>query len=700
MKFESTSNLLSASFLLICCAGRKFTSQNIKRISSLTISFLVLFANVNSVETFAQQGRHYQRVNENKITKSELHKTSNANGEVEQEWVAIYNGVGGLRSEEASDISVDSFGNVYVTGYSQSLGYDFDCATIKYDAHGEVQWISRYDGGYYDWPYKLAIDNSGNVYITGYSVSDNTGDDYLTIKYNTDGVEQWVRKYNGPGNSIDRSNYIAIDDSGNVYVTGESYGLGTYSDFATIKYNSLGMEQWVNRYNGPDSSYDEAVAITIDNSGNILVAGKSIGIFPNYNYATIKYNIDGIEQWIKRYASGGNFDDVPYDIAVDDSGNIYVTGYASNPDTTIYDVDYLTIKYNSSGNQQWTARYNGTGNNSDAARAIGVDDTGNVYVTGWSVGEGGRHDHATIKYNSSGIEQWVSRFNGGFVYDLVVDRAGNVYTTGNYSDSTTIGDFITIKYNSYGEAQWIVGYNGPGDGLDGAVAITLDQFDNIYVTGFVEVQGGIPSFDFATVKYKQRIVPVELTNFNATVNSGTVNLSWQTATEINNQGFEIQRQVGSKQSAVDNWDIIGFVPGFGTITEPKSYTYEDKDVSHGVYYYRLKQVDFDGSFEFSGIVEITFGVQQEFLLEQNFPNPFNSATTINYSIAEPSQVVLKVYTTLGEEVAVLVNEKKDLGKYSLSFNAEALPSGVYLYKLNTSGTYGEYYFVKKFILLK
>ena len=122
-----------------------------------------------------------------------------SNGEVEQKWVAIYSGVGGLRNDEALDIAVDSFGNVYVTGYSQALSYDYDCATIKYNSYGEVNWINRYDGGFDDYSRKLSLDDSGNVYITGYSAGSGTGKDCLTIKYNKDGIAQWVRKYRRTG---------------------------------------------------------------------------------------------------------------------------------------------------------------------------------------------------------------------------------------------------------------------------------------------------------------------------------------------------------------------------------------------------------------------------------------------------------------------------------------------------------------------
>jgi hypothetical protein len=495
--------------------------------------------------SFAQIHEKFSLMNKKNFHRSNLHTTGINAGGVEQDWVAIYNGLGSLRSDEATDIAVDSLGNVYIAGHSQGLGYDYDCATIKYNAHGEVLWISRFDGGNDDYAYKLALDDSGNVYIAGSSFSPVSDEDYLTIKYDTEGVEQWVRKYNGPDNSFDILNDIVVDDSGNVYVTGESFGLGTYRDYATIKYNTLGDLLWVKRYNGLENSYDKAVAIAIDNLKNVFVTGGSIGVNNRYNYATIKYSNDGVELWVQRFSLFGNYSDIPYDIAIDNWGNVIVTGTGASLDSNSFAPDYLTIKYNSAGAPQWIVRYNGSGNDFDEAIAIAVDNTSSVYITGRSIGEGGRGDYATIKYDSSGMEQWVSRFNGGFVFDLTLDKMGNVYVTGDSFDSTTIGAYTTIKYDTYGIQQWFIRYNGPG-GYDVAKAIALDGSANIYITGITYVPGAIPTFDYATIKYKQRIIPVELINFTASVTENYIILNWQTATEMDNYGFEIERSQKSE----------------------------------------------------------------------------------------------------------------------------------------------------------
>src|SRR6266496_1603514 len=207
-------------------------------------------------------------------------------------------------------------------------------------------------------------------------------------------VEQaWVARYNGPGNLDDGAHAIVGDSSGNVYVTGGSHGSGTDLDYATIKYNSAGREQWVARYNGGIRDY--AWAIALDGSGNIYVTGESIGSGTASDYATIKYDASGQEQWVARYNSSRTGDDYARAIALDGSGNVYVMGFSNKAHT----YDYATVKYGSAGQEQWVARYNGPGNgNEEVANTMVVDGSGNVYVTGASPGRGTGFDYATVKY--------------------------------------------------------------------------------------------------------------------------------------------------------------------------------------------------------------------------------------------------------------------------------------------------------------
>ncbi len=198
----------------------------------------------------------------------------------------------------------------------------------------------------------------------------------------------------------------------------------------------------------------------------------------------------------------------------------------------------------------------------------------------------------------------------------------------------------------------------------------------------------------ATLADLTDIVPVELLAFNASVNGSQVQLLWSTASELNNLGFEIERSVNDQ----DNFITIGFIDGKGSSTEINYYSYTDIPQLSGInqIYYRLKQVDFDGSFSYSSVVNVSYDVPAEFVLSQNFPNPFNPATRINYFVPSESFVNIKVYDFLGREVAELVNETKSTGSYELLFDASALPSGTYFCTM-TAGGYAN---TIKMILLK
>jgi len=186
------------------------------------------------------------------------------------------------------------------------------------------------------------------------------------------------------------------------------------------------------------------------------------------------------------------------------------------------------------------------------------------------------------------------------------------------------------------------------------------------------------------------VVPVELSSFTANVIGTDVNLNWSTATELNNNGFEVQRQSGA------DFVTIGFVKGRGTTTEVQNYSFTDSKLSVGKYAYRLKQVDFDGSFEYSKVVNVDLTTPTVFSLDQNYPNPFNPSTVISYSVPQNSFVTLKVYDIIGNEVATLVNQTQSAGKYDIRFDASSLSNGVYLYSIKTDN----FSSTKKMILMK
>jgi len=191
-------------------------------------------------------------------------------------------------------------------------------------------------------------------------------------------------------------------------------------------------------------------------------------------------------------------------------------------------------------------------------------------------------------------------------------------------------------------------------------------------------------------------VPVELTSFTANVRENKVMLEWATATEVNNYGFEIEKQTGSKQSVLGNWEMIGFVEGHGNSNSPKQYSFTDKNLVGGsLFKYRLKQIDNDGTYEYSDEIEIEI-IPVEFALYQNYPNPFNPTTKIRYQLPQESKVIIKIYDILGSEVITLLNEKKEPGVYEIEFNAQHLSSGTYIYRI-IAGSFVE---TKKMILMK
>lgn len=434
---------------------------------------------------------------------------------VRESWVRHFSSAGDPSIDLVIAFAVDDSSNVIVSGNSRGAGTGFDFLTVKYDSLGNQKWVTRYNSAPNsdDEVADLVVDHLGNIYVVGSSDGASGMSDYVAVKYDPHGVEQWVARYDGPGHNLDEATAITVDDSGNVYVTGFSNGSGwlPYPDIVTIKYNRDGVEQWLARYDGEAHWQDVANTIAVDREGNVYVAGatgkkKSQWDFASTtDYLTIKYNANGELQWQATYDGPASGIDFATQLVIDKFNNVCVTGGSEGSGTRL---DYTTIKYNSNGEEQWVARYNSSENMQDNVSDIAVDASGNIYITGTIGGDlfNPNSDFLTIKYNSAGNEQWVARYNGpGNLWErtsaLAVDEDENVYVTGQSVGNGTASDYATLKYNHNGVLAWEVRYNSDTNSDDCAVDIELDRSGNIYVTGTTEIS--MDEGKYTTIKYTQ-----------------------------------------------------------------------------------------------------------------------------------------------------------------------------------------------------
>lgn len=514
----------------------------------------------------------------------------------------------------------------------------------------------------------------------------------------TDYSQQYIEEYGFDRNTIISSydelqmalGWTSITASPEPF--GRSIG-GTIGNFFYI-FGGQANSSMARAYNLTTNSWVASTAATYPayNAGFVVAAGelyKISGTGATNNFEKFTPNGTGTGTWASLTAGPTDIMNSQNAAVWDGGDNIYV--HSSNYSTTA-PLSYLA-KYSISGNS-WSM----LAPSPNIKRYPGLAYyNGFVYLIGGLVDAG---DDGTIclKYEIA-TNAWTTI---AYLPDVVNFCKWSTTVVGNKIVLVSSGGGYSgypanpkVFYYDVSSNAWTYDGNTPiTRGL--ALASYLPTESKIFFGGGNE--GNVSSNYQATCWLGEGgFIPVELTSFTADRNDNSVFLNWSTATETNNYGFEIERQ-----STADNWEKIGFVPGYGTTTELRSYSFKD-DLIHNpshILFYRLKQIDFDGSIEYSDIVKVTIEIPLNFSLEQNYPNPFNPSTTLSFAISQPSFVSLKIFDVLGNEVATLVNEYKSEGRYEVEFGVKSgvreLSSGVYFSQLKS----GDFIKTNKMLLLK
>jgi hypothetical protein len=269
-------------------------------------------------------------------------------------------------------------------------------------------------------------------------------------------------------------------------------------------------------------------------------------------------------------------------------------------------------------------------------------------------------------------------------------------------DAAYLANSLAVQIAADPEWLTLNNYSGTiysGNSINVGLLINTDGIDLGDYSMDMEITTNDPVHPLMVVPITMTVsseIPVELVSFNAEMGDGNVVLNWSTATETNNNGFQIEKREKSNVKGQTEFSSVGFVSGKGTTTEKTFYSYSDKNEKPGTYLYRLKQIDFDGTYSYSNEVELEVVAPKDFALYQNYPNPFNPSTKIKFALPVKTNLSLNVYNTLGEKVAEIFNGEMEEGYHEMMFDASSLSSGVYFYKIESEN----FNSTKKLMLLK
>jgi hypothetical protein len=600
---------------------------------------------------------------------------------------------GGTGSELGIAIDNTSDGGFVIVGSTASFTINEIMYVLKLDSSGTLMWSKAYNAFGYDRLCGVQQTSDGGFYLSGLVEGGFGYFDHAMMKVDLNGNVIWAKYFGGI--EAEELRKLSITPGGGLLVAGynASFGVGA-KEVQAIKLSSNGNILWAKTYGTLYEDFNSACKVASD--GNYVLSGAvditgSYGIRPTL----IKLDTLGNIIWAKYYS--GYIEDWGRDLIQTPDGGFLLVG-----DTESYGYgnsrDICIIKTNSVGNVVWAKAYGGIGE--ELVHCVVAAPDGKYIISGTTSSYGfGNRDAFMMKFDINGSVDWFHTYGGitaDYGYDLVTTPDNGLALSGRRSSNTLGGyDVYLIKTDANGYSSCAYGTFTPNIfSISNLQAINLNMatFSNVSAAD-LSVATLIPS---TAENIICAVVPVELKTFNYKIENGKVILNWSTATELNNYGFEIERSEQNRE-----WCTIGFIEGNGTTTETKNYLYTDDlfGVNTEKIFYRLKQIDFNGTFSYSDEIEVNI-LPKEFKLYQNYPNPFNSSTVISYQLPVSSKITLKIYDVLGNLMVTLIDEEKQPGKYEVDFNTsnikQLLSSGIYFYTLSADG----FMSTKKMILLK
>ncbi len=566
--------------------------------------------------------------------------------------------------------------------------------------------------------YSITTQNDGKIVACG-SSNNSIVNNFLVIRSNSNGTLDSTFGGTGiisvPVGSHDNiANSVLVQNDNKIVAAGYSNNGANYN-FALVRFN-------------PDGTLDN----NFGNSGivktqNLSSDGiNSIALQSNQMIVAAGYSYNGSNDVfaIARYDTSGNLDNTFHSngfiftpigtgnseaktVLIQTNGKLIAVGQSFNGSF----IEAALVRYKDNGELDSTFGSNGIAQNligtaDDYISGAVLQSDSKIVIAGYT-SNNGNFNVFLARFKSDGIIDSTFGTNGyvispvGTSYDfansLSIQSDGKLIVTGYTQSGTKFNNFV-MRFNNDGTVDNTFGTNGIlisiwGTSSEFTYASTLQSDGNILTGGFAS-DGGTYS-PFTIIRYTNTsALPVELSSFSASVSGQNVNLVWTTATELNNYGFEIDKKHSS--NGENDWTKIGLVNGAGNSHILHSYQFTDANLSNGKYEYRLKQIDLNGSFTYSNIVNAEIISPGKYNLEQNYPNPFNPTTTISYSLPKSSNVKLTIYNLLGQEVTTLANSFNEAGKHSIQFNAANLASGVYIYSIKADN----FSAAKKLMLLK